>query len=180
MNKIVKVTVKNNSSTKPSNKTLIKKVINNSSSKKVTTKGKNTSKPTPKNKAITISKSTQDINSLKNNLETNENLNENVNKGVTKQLHAYKSQVEIKTANRTASALNILKNNNREMIRNNSLQPFPKTDPEFYQENQNCFWNKELQRANTEKIILSKDNQKDKRFFRSYFNNFGGVRSVFY
>ena len=42
------------------------------------------------------------------------------------------------------------------MVRVNSLKPFPKIDPEFYSDNQNYFWNKELQRTNTERNILAK------------------------
>lgn len=39
----------------------------------------------------------------------------------------------------------------------NTLHPFPKLDPEFYSDPQpNYFWNKEQERARTEKKILSR------------------------
>jgi hypothetical protein len=97
---------------------------------------------------ISLSKSVQNIPGLKNNLKNSESSN-NIQEY---KFHPYQSTKEIRTINNN----NSMKFTRSGMIRVNSLKPFPKIDPEFYSDNQNYFWNKELQRTNTERNILAK------------------------
>ena len=98
---------------------------------------------------ISLSKSVQHIPGLKNNLKISESSN-NI------------QELNLFYPNQSTKEIRPIQNNNSMkftksgMVRVNSLKPFPKIDPEFYSDNQNYFWNKELQRTNTERNILAK------------------------
>ena len=98
---------------------------------------------------ISLSKSVQHIPGLKNNLKINESSN---NIQELNLFYPNQSTKEIRTIQNN----NSMKFTKSGMVRVNSLKPFPKIDPEFYSDNQNYFWNKELQRTKTERNILAK------------------------
>jgi hypothetical protein len=103
-------------------------------------------------KKMSVSKSTQNVNTMQNNLRTSSTLNVN-------------SPTRKMNEGRVKSALNIMAKSG-EMVRTNSLKPFPKVDPEFYCETKDLLWGKDLQRINTEKKILYRP-QSEKRFKES-------------
>ena len=115
-----------------------------------------------KESVIAVSHSVQNINVLKK-FPQNSDIS-------SQKLYVNKSTRDVKIATSKSSA-NFTKN---EMIRVNSLAPFHKVDPEFYNESQNHFWNKELQRVNTEKTILFRPNS-SRKFLTQNHSTFGKV-----
>jgi hypothetical protein len=114
---------------------------------------------------ISLSKSVQNITRLKNNLKINESTN-NIKEHI---IYPNQSTKEIRTLHNN----NLMAFSKSGMTRVNSLKPFPKIDPEFYSDNQNYFWNKELQRTNTERNILAKS--ESGKFLERNFSTFQKV-----
>jgi len=116
---------------------------------------------------ISLSKSVQHIPGLKNNLKINESSN-NI------------QELNLFYPNQSTKEIRTIQNNFTKsgMVRVNSLKPFPKIDPEFYSDNQNYFWNKELQRTKTERNILAKS--MSGKFLERNFSTFQKVGYVIY
>ena len=114
---------------------------------------------------ISVSHSVQDINVLKKFPQSSEISSQ--------KLYANRSTRDVKITTSKSSA-NFTKN---EMTRVNSLTPFHKVDPEFYNESQNHFWNKELQRVNTEKLIIFRPNS-SRKYLTQNHSTFGKVKSL--
>lgn len=123
-------------------------------------------KQTPKNamnksKAFSISQSVNDLTMMKKYPQTTKVSSNN--------LQNIRSQRTLRISN---NSINIITN---DMVRNNSLAPFPKVDPEFYTDKHDYFWNKELQKANTMKNILFRP-VSERRFSERNFSTFQKVK----
>jgi hypothetical protein len=113
-----------------------------------------------KSKVFSLSQSYNDLTIMKKYPQTTKVSSNNLNN--------IRSQRTIRISN------NSINNNTNEMIRNNSLAPFPKVDPEFYTDKHDYFWNKELQKANTMKTILFRP-VSERRFSERNFSTFQKV-----
>jgi len=109
------------------------------------------------------SKSSHNFYSLKNKLITNDEV---------------RKIIDCDRQNKNYSAMN-LRITSKELIRVNSssIQPFPKLN-DFYQDNPDYFWNKQLKRVETEKSILNRP-KSERRFWDNNMSNFGKVIASF-
>ena len=136
--------------------------------KPIMTEPRNDVKPNASLHSISLSKSVKDINRL----ISNNKMAQSSNYLPVKKIFPNQSTKEI-TIHKSSNSLIFSKIG---MTRVNSLRPFPKVDPEFYNDNQNYFWNKELQRTNTEKNILNRS--QSGRFLERNFSTFQKVRII--
>jgi hypothetical protein len=105
-------------------------------------------------KTIPVSKSMQNFSPLRNNLKQSDK-----DLMTIKKISENKSQNGLKFDN--LNNVNSPKAST-EMVRYNSLQPFPKIDYDFYQEKKDFLWQKELQRTKTEISIFNRPNTERK------------------
>jgi hypothetical protein len=155
----IKISISRAETPKVNNTTPNKKIKSNESTNVLSPSGK--TQNNLQNKFV-VSKSTQ-------NLKLNNNLNANTSQP---KLNVNISQVEfgLKTGKFSGSNFN---KSLRVMPRVNSLKPFDKVDPEFYDDKSDLLWKKDLQRVKTEQNILSSSGS-GKRFLNSHQSNFGG------
>lgn len=135
----------------------------NSKNKFVKPKSISTIQEIAKNHKISNSKSTKNFNSKpKNKLASSQSVK-------------YSSENNsMKKGMRVRSALNVVENKNKPMLKiNSSRRMMTKVDPEFYHDNADVLWEKEIQRVKTESIILYRPCSQ--KFSKERVSNFGGV-----
>jgi hypothetical protein len=110
---------------------------------------------------VKTSKSSENTNLISSNLRSSEKILEHNNKFISQ-----KNLMQIKPS---------LQFSQYDMPRINSFNPFPKVNPEFYSENKDPLWHKELQKVRTEVDIHNKS-KNDKKFIEKNNDFFCRVR----
>jgi hypothetical protein len=138
-----------------------KQIVKNILSKKE--KGKISNHTKGRNKAIDVktSKSSENTNLISSNLRSSEKLLEHQNKFISQ-----KNLTQIKPS---------LQFSPNEIPRINTFNPFPKVNHEFYSENKDPLWHKELQKVRTE-VDIQYRSKNDTKFIEKNNDFFCKVR----